>query len=277
MAVMLNFTYHYREVDKSIMRKFSRIAAALLCLSLLNACANRHTTVKDDRSPAQMYADAEKSVKSGDYSTAVDRLNALQTRYPFGTYAQRAQLELVYVHYQMQQWEDALADADRFIRDYPRHPQLDYVLYMKGLVSYERSLGFLERTRLRISNASMDIGYTQSSFESFATLLRRFPESKYAPEAHQRMVFLRNRLAEHDLHAVDYYYRRGAYLAAINRGQDIVNRFQGTPAAYDALRIMSKSYSKLGMRELATQIQQILEATKAEFGKLPTTKLIGKG
>jgi outer membrane protein assembly factor BamD len=123
----------------------------------------------------------------------------------------------------------------------------------------------------------MDIGYTQSSFESFATLLRRFPESKYAPEACQRMVFLRNRLAEHDLHAVDYYYRRGAYLAAINRGQDIINRFQGTPAAYDALRIMSKSYSKLGMRELATQTQQILEATKAEFGKLPTTKLIGKG
>ncbi len=259
------------------MRKFSRIAAALLCLSLLNACANRHTPAKDDRSAAQMYADAEKSVQSADYSTAVDRLNALQTRYPFGTYAQRAQLELVYVHYQMQQWEDALADADRFIRDYPRQPQLDYVLYMKGLVSYERSLGFLERTRLRISNASMDVGYTQASFESFATLLRRFPNSPYAPEARQRMIFLRNRMAEHDLHAVDYYYRRGAYMAAVNRGQDIVTRFQGTPAAYDALRIMRKSYARLGLKELAQQTQQILDETQAKYGKLPSTKLIGKG
>lgn len=238
------------------------LASLLLCL-IVTGCAGLNEQMPEP-SPREMYERAAESLSSENFSEAVQRLNDLQTRYPFGDYAQQAQLELIYAHYRLRQWEEALAAADRFLREYPRHRHVDYAYYMRGLIDFERSIGMLEEIWPYVDNAHMDPTYARNALDTFVTLLRRFPDSEYAADARQRIVFLNNRLARHELYIADYYYRREAYVAAINRAQDILKRYPRTPSAYRALEILADAYGALGMKELEAEAREALARSSSK-------------
>lgn len=238
------------------------LASLLLCL-MVTGCAGLNEKTPE-LSPQEMYERAAESLSSENYSEAVQRLNDLQSRYPFGDYAQQAQLELIYAHYRLRQWEEALAAADRFLREYPRHRNVDYAYYMKGLINFERSIGMLEEIWPYVDNAHMDSTFARNALDTFATLLRRFPGSDYAADTRQRIIFLNNRLARHELYITDYYYRRGAYVAAINRAKEILKRYPRTPSAYRALEILADAYKALGMKELEDEAREALARSPSD-------------
>lgn len=218
-------------------------------LALTAACSSNN--VIDERlSEAELYRQAQAQLTDSNFSRAVDTLKAMESRYPFGHYAEQAQLELVYAYYQSQEPEAAKAAADRFIRLHPQHANVDYAWYMKGLSSFEQDRSLLARF-LPLDMSKRDPGAARDSFNEFAQLVARFPNSRYAPDAKARMIYLRNTLAAYDVHVAHYYLKRGAYVAAANRGRFVVENFQQTPAVADGLAIMTEAYQRLGTDDLA--------------------------
>ncbi len=172
--------------------------------------------------------------------------------FPFGRYAEQAQLEIIFAYYRSRQAEAARSAADRFIRLHPNHPNVDYAYYLRGLASFEEDENFLTRI-FPLDPSKRDPGAARASFADFSRLIERFPASEYAPDAQRRMRYLRNLLAEAELHAARYYIYRGAYIAAANRGKFVVDNFQETIAVPDALAIMVEAYRLLGQDQLAEQ------------------------
>ena len=212
----------------------------------------------DRRTAAELYGDAKDSLDKHNWRRAVQEYRLLQTRYPFGRYTEQSMLDLAYAYYKARQPENALSTLDRFIRTYPAHANVDYAYYLKGLVNYEENLGVLERmmperVRDRDQTAARD------SFADFKELLRRFPDSRYAADARQRMVFLRNNLAAYEVAVAEYYMRRGAYIAVVNRARYVLENYPGTPQSADALMLMHKAYNELNMNELAEDAWAVLE------------------
>lgn len=241
--------------------KFYRLFT-LLSLILIGACS---TTGSDDEfntfpelDARQLYDQAQNSLKMGNFQPAIRRLEALDLRYPFGAYSQQSQLDLIYAYYKTDDTENALDTADRFIRQNPRHPNVDYAYYMKGLVKFNNETGFFQ-SLFSAKLSERDATGARQAFEHFSELMRRFPESKYAVDARQRMIYLRNRLAEYELHVARFYLEREAYLAAANRAKYVVDHFPKTPAVKDALNIMVTAYDLLELDDLATQTRQVLE------------------
>jgi outer membrane protein assembly factor BamD len=189
-------------------------------------------------------------LKNENFSLAVRSLQGLESRYPFGQYAEQAQLELIYAHYSAYEFAAANEAADRFIRLHPRHPSVDYAYYMKGLAAYDIEPGFFSRF-IPSDDTKRDVSHIQTAFAEFAQLLARFPDSAYAPDARQRMVHMRNMLARNEIHVANYYFRRGAYMAALNRGKYVVEHMQQTPSVADGLAIMGQAYLLLGLNDLA--------------------------
>ncbi|ALG67628.2 outer membrane protein assembly factor BamD [Beggiatoa leptomitoformis] len=212
----------------------------------------------EDWTVDQLYNSAKKELAEGNYSTAIEYYEKLEARFPFGVYAQQAQLDVIYAYYKDDQAESAIIAADRFIRLYPRHPNVDYAYYLKGLVNFERDRGFFDRF-LPIDKAQRDQNATTESFQNFSELLTRYPDSSYVTDARQRMVYLRNNLAAHELYVAKYYIVRGAYLAAINRAKRVVENFQETPAVPDALVLMAKIYKAMGMQDLSNTALDVLK------------------
>lgn len=169
----------------------------------------------------------------------------------------QGQLDIAYAYYRADEPEQAIAAADRFIKLYPQNPFVDYAYYLKGIVNYNRSIGFLDRF-VPIDTAQRDPGSALDAFNDFAELIRLYPDSKYAADARQRMLHLRNNLAEGELHVARYYMERGAYVAAVGRAQYVVERFQRTTAVEDALELMIEGYKRLGEEELATDARRVL-------------------
>ena len=203
-----------------------------------------------DSGEQQMYREAQRHLKNENFSLAVRSLQGLESRYPFGRYAEQAQLELIYAHYSAYEFVAANEAADRFIRLHPRHPNVDYAYYMKGLAAYDIEPGFFSRF-IPSDDTKRDVSHIQTAFAEFAQLLARFPDSAYAPDARQRMVHMRNMLARHEIHVANYYFRRGAYMAALNRGKYVVEHMQQTPSVADGLAIMGQAYLLLGLNDLA--------------------------
>ena len=220
-------------------------------LGLLAACSSNKATVLDESlSESEIYALAQRNLDANNYSLAVDSLRALESRYPFGRFAEQAQLELIYAYYQNMELEAAKSSADRFIRLHPQHQDVDYAYYMRGMTSFTRDRGLFERF-LPLDMTRRDPGAARDSFNEFAQLVSRYPNSRYAPDARLRMVYLRNLLADYDAHVGHYYLKRGAYVAAANRGRYIVENFQQTPAVPDGLALMVEGYRRLAMDDLA--------------------------
>ena len=235
---------------------FSRCASQALLLSLLllvSGCSwfgGDDDELIADSGEQQMYREAQRHLKNENFSLAVRSFQGLESRYPFGQYAEQAQLELIYAHYSAYEFAAANEAADRFIRLHPRHPSVDYAYYMKGLAAYDIEPGFFSRF-IPSDDTKRDVSHIQTAFAEFAQLLARFPDSAYAPDARQRMVHMRNMLARNEIHVANYYFRRGAYMAALNRGKYVVEHMQQTPSVADGLAIMGQAYLLLGLDDLA--------------------------
>jgi outer membrane protein assembly factor BamD len=217
-----------------------------------------HGDETKDWSASKLYSEAQASLNDGDYEQAIKYFESLEARYPFGPYAQQALLEMAYAYYKSDEPDSAIGSADRFIKTYPTHPHVDYAYYLKGLVNYNRGLGFMERY-LPTDLSQRDPGTMEESFRDFAELVRKFPDSKYAADARQRMLYLRNMLAQHELDVATYYMRRGAFVAAAGRGKYIVEHYPRTPAVPEALGIMAKAYKILGLDSLSADAFRVLK------------------
>jgi outer membrane protein assembly factor BamD len=238
---------------------------------LLNGCGILPGQIDEteDWSANRLYTEAKEATRSGNYQTAIDYLEKLQTRYPFGRYAQQAQLELIYAYYKDTQPEAAIAAADRFIRTYPRNPFVDYAYYLKGLVNYNRRGESLVNRVLPDSPTKTDTEVTRQALNDFTELLQRFPNSRYAEDARQRMLFLHQSLAAYEINVADYYLRRGAYLAAVNRAKFVLENFAQTPFVADALTIMVKAYMGLGLTDLAADSFRVLQLNYPNSPAIP--------
>lgn len=228
-----------------------KIIIIAFCTSLLLAGCSSDKDRPQDMSEKELYQQAQTNLEDENFQMAVKNLQLLEARYPFGPYAEQAQLEIIYAHYRNFEPEAAVATADRFIRLHPQHPNADYAFYIKGLANYVESEGFLDRF-LPTDMTMRDPGAALQSFEDFRQLLYRYPDSPYAPDAKARMVYLRARLARYEINVANYYFKRGAYTAAANRGRYVLENFPQTPATADALAVMVQAYQLMGLNDLAT-------------------------
>jgi outer membrane protein assembly factor BamD len=227
-------------------------------LVLTAACSSKKTEIDENLSETQLYQRAQTALDNGSYSLAIDNLRALESRYPFGRFADQAQLELIYANYKNAEPAAVRAAADRFIRLHPQHPNVDYAYYLRGLASFDQDRGLLARF-LPLDMTKRDPGAARDSYNEFAQLTTRYPNSRYAPDAKQRMIYLRNLLAAYDVHVAHYYLKRGAYVAAANRGRYVVENFQESPAVGDGLAVMVEAYQRLGLNDLAATSLETLK------------------
>jgi len=209
-------------------------------------------------SEIELYKLAQSNLDSGNYTKAITNLKKLEARYPFGRFAEQSQLELMYAYFKTFDIDKIKLTADRFMRLYPQSNNLDYVFYIKGMAAFERDRSFFARY-FPLDMSTRDPGAARDAFIEFAELTRRFPESRFAPDAKQRMLYLRNLLANYEINVAKYYLKRKAYVAAVNRSNYIIENFQGTPAVKDALIVLNKAYIALDLPELAKSSSDILQ------------------
>jgi outer membrane protein assembly factor BamD len=243
-------------------RPFARLTC-LFVLVLLSACGFLPSQSDKDREEAKwpedrLYQAAKDRLDSGSCSGAIEYYEKLQTRYPFGVYTQQAQLELAYCYYKTDEPGSAISTIDRFIKLYPSHAHMAYAYYLRGLVHFSSGQGLTERY-IPKDPSQRDPGAALQSFNDFAEMIRRFPESVYVEDARQRMRHLRNLLAQHEVNVANYYMRRGAFVAAANRARYVVENYQQAPAMPEALVLLAKSYRVLEMNDLAADALRVLE------------------
>jgi outer membrane protein assembly factor BamD len=228
-------------------------AAALLAAG----CSSTTVDKTANWSPNRIYAEAKDEAGSGAYDKAVPLYEKLEGRAAGTPLAQQAQLEKAYAQYKAGEKANAIATIDRFLKLHPASPALDYALYLKGVINFNDDLGmFAFLTRQDLSER--DQKAAKESFESFKELATRFPDSRYTPDARQRMNYIVNSLAQYEVHVARYYYSRGAYLAAINRAQLALSDYREVPALEEALYIIVRSYDALGMKDLRDDAQRVL-------------------
>jgi outer membrane protein assembly factor BamD len=214
-------------------------------------------------SAQRIYAEAKDELNSGNYERAVKLFEALESRYPFGRYAQQAQLEVAYAYYKDNEPISAIAACDRFIKLHPNHPNVDYAYYLKGLANFNDDLGILGNLSMLGIREAQDMSErdpraAREAFLTFKELVTRFPESKYADDATARMKYLVNALAGNEVHVAKYYLKRQAYVAAANRAKEVLKTYPEAPALEEALAIMVVSYDKLGLTDLRDDAQRVL-------------------
>jgi outer membrane protein assembly factor BamD len=238
------------------MRSFTQSFLILSCL-VLAACSSSDKR-SEDLSEREFYEQAREAMANNNFLIASERLQQLESRYPFGDYAEQAQLELIYTQHMMADMEASLASAERFIRLHPMHKQIDYAYYMRGLSVYELGFSFIERYTPS-TQARRDPTPFRDAFNHFNELVRRYPDSQYTKDAQQRMIFLRDRLAQYEIGVGRFYMKRHAYLAAAQRGERVMLGFQGTSAVADALALQIEAYGLLGQKFEATQALALLK------------------
>ena len=230
----------------------------LACLALVSGCGLLPDQIDETASwsASKLYTEAKYEMDEGRYEQAVKYFEKLEARYPFGVFAQQAQMEIAYAHYRDGEPALALAAIDRFIKLHPDHPQVDYMYYLRGLANFNDKVGLLQYWS-KEDVSERDPKAAQDAFDAFKLLVTRFPDSKYAPDATIRMKFLINTLAQYQVHVAKYYYRRGAYLAAANRAQLAVERYGDAPAIEEALFLLVCTYEKLGLPQLRDDADRV--------------------
>lgn len=237
------------------MRSVFRVILLSFLILGLSGCANKS---QEEVLPEEVYYEnAREAMNSGNFTEAERNLDFLETYYPFGRYAEQAQLDLIYARYQNLDLEGARVAADRFLRLNPQSEHADYALYLRGVASYNLDISLAGRY-FPIDVSARDPGEQRQAFQDFSTLLNRYPDSEYAADARQRMIAIRNRMANLELQAARYYIKREAYLAANNRARHVFENFSTTPAAEEALIIMVETYQFMGLDEAASDTLQLL-------------------
>lgn len=244
-------------------QKISRLLVTVVLLSLLGGLVGGCTS-KDERDlrsgVTELYKRGKKSMDAGNYSNAIRFFEGLEARFPFSNETKQSQLDLIYCYYKDGQIEATVDAATTFERENPTHPRVDYALYMRGLAYFSGQHGWYHRL-FDVDLSTRPPKNAQESFSLFSQLVQRFPTSNYAADARQRMVFLRNRLADYELHVARYYVKRGAWLAAANRARFAVENYDGAPAIDEALGIMAQSYDRLGMPDIADSARSVRAAS----------------
>lgn len=240
-------------------KKSLKFAAAVLAL-LLSGCGLLPEKVDEtkDWSASKLYSEARDELSSGNYEKAVQYFEKLESRYPFGTYAQQAQMEVAYAYYRQGDQPQALAAVDRFIKLHPNHPNVDYMYYLRGLINFNDRVGFLDFLSKQ-DPSERDPKAAREAFDSFKQLAERFPDSKYTKDAVARLKYLVDAMAQYEVHVANYYYRRGAYLAAANRAQIAVTNYRDAPAIEEALFVMVRSYDALGLTKLRDDAERVMK------------------
>ncbi|NKI36263.1 outer membrane protein assembly factor BamD [Wenzhouxiangella sp. XN79A] len=239
------------------------ILVLLLPLFVLTGCGG-DDAIRDDGPDAEtLYEEARGALAAKSYDEAISLYRALTVRFPFGRHAEQALLDMAFAQHKARRPEQAISTLDRFLRTYPTHPNVDYAWYLKGLTNYEQTMGFL-REMFPGTAADRDQQAAGQAFRDFQELIRRFPESRYVADARQRMVFLRNIMAEYEVTVARYYQRRGAQVAALNRSRYVIENYPGAPATVDALDIMARAYERMNMPDLAADTRRVLEYNYAD-------------
>lgn len=245
--------------------RFIFYSLLLSCSVFLSACSDDPTRQDPyaDWTAKDFYEEARRSLDAAEFQTAIGHLESLEARFPFSAYARQAQLDVAYAYYKFEEPDSAIAAADRFLRLNPRDPHIDYAWYLKGLANFTRGAGFLDSWFPR-DLAKHDTRTIKDSIQDFSTLVRRFPDSKYAGDAYKRLVYLRNELAQHEIHVAEYYLKRKAWLAAAKRAQYTLEHYQQTPSSRRALEIMVKAYEELGLSDLLADARQVLQTNRPQ-------------
>ncbi|MBI5429367.1 MAG: outer membrane protein assembly factor BamD [Nitrosomonadales bacterium] len=246
-----------------------RHSLAVFLLITLTACSS--VPEVDDtakKSAEEMYNEAKSALNDASYETAIKEFESLQSRFPYGRYAQQAQIEIAYAYYKQNEPDSAIAAADRFIKQYPNNPHVDYAYYLKGLANFNADIG-LFGLAFGQDPTERDPKAAQDSFDAFKNLVTHFPDSKYAPDSRMRMQYLINALAQYDIHVAGYYLRRGAHVAAVNRARDVLTQFPSSTATRDALLILVQGYDALGMPTLRDDARRVLDMNFAQRAAAP--------
>ena len=249
-----------------------RHSVTLILLLALTACSSlSDKDALSGKTAEELYAMAMVQMDNVSYDKAIKLFETLQSRYPYGRYAQQAQLEMAYAYYKHDEPDSALSEVDRFIKQYPNNSHVDYAYYLKGLINFNEELGLLGNlTQPDLSER--DPREARAAFDAFRDLVTRFPNSKYAADSRLRMQYLTNSLARHETQVAGYYLRRGAYTAAASRANGVLTEFPHTAATRDALQIMVQAYDAMGITELRDDAQRVLDLNIARDGIRPSTK-----
>jgi outer membrane protein assembly factor BamD len=236
----------------------------LSALVALTACSSKEPEYITE---ADLYKAAGEQLERSQWEAAIKNLNSLEENFPFGTYSDQAQLELIYAQFSSGEADAAIATANRFIRLHPQHRNVDYAYYMLGMSSFTKDQGMFERV-LPVDISKRDPGAARDSLANFTQLLNRFPDSPYAADAKKRMLYLRNLLARYEIHVANYYFKRGAYLAATARGRYVLENYPQTPATPDALAVLVEGYRLMKMQAQADEMLEILRTNYPDYPAL---------
>lgn len=248
---------------------FPLLASALI----VSGCAS--TDDEDDPTAdwtaQELYESATKELNSGDYELAIEYYESVEARFPFGQFAEQAQLGTAYAYFKYEEYDSAIATADRFIKLHPTHENVDYAYYLRGLASFHKKDSPMDAI-LPQDPSMRDPSSARESFNYFAELVKRFPNSKYAPDSIKRMKHQRNTLAKHEINVANYYLKRGAYVAVVNRAKYVVENYPQTPAIPEALDMLNIAYQKLQMQDLAADAKRVLDKNFPDYSNKKTSR-----
>jgi outer membrane protein assembly factor BamD len=256
----MTIVHNYSNTSK---KNLSLLSIFILSI-MISSCSSNEEMPDERLLEKELYDQAQLRLKEGSYSTAIRSLEALESRFPFGRYAEQAQAELIYAYYMNSQFEASQSAAERFINLHPRHTHSGYAYYMKGLASFTDDSGLFSRY-FQSDLAKREVVMAQQSFDELSDFIARYPDSKYVPHAKQRMIYLRNLLAQHEVYVADFYMKRGAYLAAIGRAKYVIEHLPNTPQTPYALSILVEAYGLMEYEELRKTNLEILNSNYPNF------------
>tara|TARA_B100002052_G_scaffold67426_1_gene60765 strand:+ start:553 stop:1428 length:876 start_codon:yes stop_codon:yes gene_type:complete len=256
----MSIVHNYFNTSK---RNLSLLSIFILSI-VISSCSSNEEMPDERLLEKELYDQAQLRLKNENFSTAIRSLEALESRFPFGRYAEQAQAELIYAYYMNSQFEASQSAAERFINLHPRHTHSGYAYYMKGLASFTDDSGLFSRY-FQSDLAKREVVMAQQSFDELSDFIARYPDSKYVPHAKQRMIYLRNLLAQHEVYVADFYMKRGAYLAAIGRAKYVIEHLPNTPQTPYALSILVEAYGLMDYEELRKTNLEILNSNYPNF------------